>query len=110
MASDKTIRAWARREGLKVGERGRLHPDIRKAYENRGITGQQLAESDRIARESDRVFGITYDKKVHKYTCGFCSNGTTWGHDRCPTSTKNGSSVDHDNYCACALQNHGRSA
>lgn len=100
MASDKTIRAWARREGMKVGERGRLHPDIRKAYENRGDATASVSID----------FGepVEYDKKVHKYTCGFCSNGTAWGHDRCPTSTKNGSSVDHDNYCACALQNHGR--
>jgi len=29
------VRAWAIKQGLKVGKRGRLHPDIIKAWQNR---------------------------------------------------------------------------
>ena len=31
-ASTATIRAWAQAEGLKVGDRGRLRPDVLEAY------------------------------------------------------------------------------
>ena len=29
------VRAWARREGLRVADRGRLHPDVWAAYHRR---------------------------------------------------------------------------
>lgn len=55
----KAVRAWARENGHKVGERGRIHPDVTRAYLDAVPVGDREKRQDEgIAEPAPRVYPI----------------------------------------------------
>lgn len=110
MATTSEIRAWARTQGLDVGERGRLHPDILSKYElyeaaqETGPLAETYPEEDGPAAEQ---VVASAPKKRRPYVCGFCLYRSENQHLHCPTYINNGSHAAEPRvYCACAQADH----
>ncbi len=52
MADSKEIRAWARSQGIEVGQRGRLHPTVIAAYERENLSPSTRATVERGIADS----------------------------------------------------------
>ena len=94
-SSSKEIRAWARAQGLAVGERGRLHPNVIAAYNTahgEGSTYSTITIGEpghgTVSEPVEIPFGNIKDFKA--YTCGFCQTGTC---EHCPGTVRNGSNA-----------------
>ena len=80
---DNLIRAWARRQGISIGTRGRVAKEIRTAYYN--------CTSTAPAEEQQTIDDISNKRKSKTRTmCGWCESNT---HERCVHTVRQGSNV-----------------
>jgi hypothetical protein len=116
MATTAEIRAWAREAGVKVGERGRIHPDVIKAYED-AHGGEKLltASTQRkpgeatheLAEDEETVTTPRRRRKARPYVCGFCIVPSNVQHEHCPGTIRNGSQAPQPFIdCACYKADH----
>jgi hypothetical protein len=85
----KEVRAWAKQNGHEVGERGRIHTSVVKAYLDAGGKGKSLAPSTPVAvlppvvRKEKSGFSRIKGILIRQDKCGSCGNAV----NRCPCTT-----------------------
>lgn len=86
------IRRWARENGFKVGDKGRIPAKVMAAFEKRKEQPQEQVHIEPEVPQPGR-------RRKNAYVCGFCSSGH---HDSCPRVVKNGPKAERPLvYCSC---------